>query len=120
MAGRGTDIVLAPSVALAGGLHVVACGMHHGRRHWRQLVGRAARQGDAGSAETILMAGAGVMARHLPAWLLSRAVQHPVLGFWAWRLAQITDEWVGTQARRQLSAQDRAWNQRLAYSGPQE
>jgi hypothetical protein len=99
---------------------VVACGMHHGRRHWRQLVGRAARQGDAGSAETILMAGAGVMARYLPAWLLSRAVQHPVLGFWAWRWAHITDEWAGTQARRQLSTQDRAWNQRLAYSGPQE
>jgi preprotein translocase subunit SecA len=120
MAGRGTDIVLGPEVAALGGLHVVACGMHHGRRHWRQLVGRAGRQGDAGSAETILMVGTGVMARYLPAWLLSRAVQHPALGFWAWRLAQIADEWAGTQERRQLSAQDRAWNQRLAYSGPQE
>jgi preprotein translocase subunit SecA len=49
MAGRGTDIVLADKVREAGGLHVIATEYHSSRRIDRQLVGRAARQGDPGS-----------------------------------------------------------------------
>ncbi len=49
MAGRGTDIVLDDSVRSAGGLHVIATEMHASARIDRQLVGRAARQGDPGS-----------------------------------------------------------------------
>ena len=49
MAGRGTDIVLADSVRQAGGLHVIATEIHTSKRIDRQLVGRAARQGDPGS-----------------------------------------------------------------------
>ena len=49
MAGRGTDIKLAPSVADAGGLHVVCTELHDSARIDRQLMGRCARQGDPGT-----------------------------------------------------------------------
>ncbi|MCZ2343046.1 MAG: hypothetical protein LC104_14835 [Bacteroidales bacterium] len=50
MAGRGTDIKLAPDVAAAGGLHVIGTERHESERIDRQLAGRAGRQGDPGSA----------------------------------------------------------------------
>ena len=49
MAGRGTDIILEDVVRQNGGLHVIATEMHTSKRIDRQLVGRAARQGDPGS-----------------------------------------------------------------------
>jgi len=49
MAGRGTDIHLHADVRACGGLHVIATEMHTNRRIDRQLIGRAARQGDPGS-----------------------------------------------------------------------
>ncbi|HUG18511.1 MAG TPA: hypothetical protein VMM56_06000 [Planctomycetaceae bacterium] len=54
MAGRGTDIALGAGVAEAGGLHVIATGVHESVRIDRQLAGRAGRQGDAGSVRKIL------------------------------------------------------------------
>jgi preprotein translocase subunit SecA len=50
MAGRGTDIKLGPSIAEAGGLHVIGTERHEARRIDRQLRGRCARQGDPGSS----------------------------------------------------------------------
>nr|MBA2521404.1 SEC-C domain-containing protein [Chloroflexia bacterium] len=49
MAGRGTDIVLGPGVAVAGGLHIIGTERHEARRIDNQLRGRAGRQGDPGS-----------------------------------------------------------------------
>ncbi len=54
MAGRGTDILLDEEVKQNGGLHVIATGMHTSKRIDRQLVGRAARQGDPGSYQFFL------------------------------------------------------------------
>ncbi len=54
MAGRGTDIALAPGVATRGGLHVIVAECNDAARIDRQLIGRAARQGDPGSHETVL------------------------------------------------------------------
>jgi preprotein translocase subunit SecA len=54
MAGRGTDIRLAPGVADAGGLHVLATERHESGRIDRQLFGRCGRQGDPGSFEAIV------------------------------------------------------------------
>jgi preprotein translocase subunit SecA len=51
MAGRGTDIKLGVGVAEAGGLHVLGTERHEAERIDRQLVGRAGRQGDPGSAQ---------------------------------------------------------------------
>jgi preprotein translocase subunit SecA len=51
MAGRGTDIQLAPGVASLGGLHVIGTNKHESRRIDNQLRGRAGRQGDPGSSQ---------------------------------------------------------------------
>ncbi len=51
MAGRGTDIKLAPGIAELGGLHVIASEPHEAGRIDRQLFGRCGRQGDPGSYE---------------------------------------------------------------------
>ncbi len=50
MAGRGTDIKISSEVSRLGGLHVIATECHRSSRIDRQLFGRAARQGDPGSA----------------------------------------------------------------------
>ncbi len=52
MAGRGTDIAVGVAECAAGGLHVLCCQLNPSRRIDRQLLGRAARQGQPGSAET--------------------------------------------------------------------
>ena len=54
MAGRGTDIELGEGVHARGGLHVIATSRNEARRIDRQLYGRCARQGDAGSAEAFI------------------------------------------------------------------
>jgi preprotein translocase subunit SecA len=51
MAGRGTDIKLAPGVKESGGLAIVGTERHDSRRIDRQLRGRAGRQGDPGSSQ---------------------------------------------------------------------
>ena len=51
MAGRGTDIKLAPEVKTAGGLAIIGTERHDSRRVDRQLRGRAGRQGDPGSSQ---------------------------------------------------------------------
>ncbi|MBX9792340.1 MAG: preprotein translocase subunit SecA [Pirellulales bacterium] len=69
MAGRGTDIKLAPGVPELGGLHVICTEMHDSARIDRQLIGRCGRQGDPGTYrqylaldDDILLAGLGAKA----------------------------------------------------------
>ena len=54
MAGRGTDIKPDADVIEAGGLHVLGTERHEALRIDRQLMGRAGRQGDPGSAQFFL------------------------------------------------------------------
>jgi len=54
MAGRGTDIRLAPGVSDRGGLAVILSERHDAARIDRQLAGRGARQGDRGSFMQVL------------------------------------------------------------------
>lgn len=49
MAGRGTDVKLAPGVDEIGGMHVICTELHDAARIDRQLIGRCGRQGDPGS-----------------------------------------------------------------------
>ena len=51
MAGRGTDIKPDQEALAAGGLHVIGVSPNNSKRIDRQLVGRAARQGQPGSAQ---------------------------------------------------------------------
>jgi preprotein translocase subunit SecA len=51
MAGRGTDIKLAPESKKAGGLAIIGTERHESRRVDRQLRGRSGRQGDPGSSQ---------------------------------------------------------------------
>jgi preprotein translocase subunit SecA len=66
MAGRGTDIKLGPGVAALGGLHVLATERHEAGRVDRQLFGRAARQGDPGSAQAFISLEDELIRRYLP------------------------------------------------------
>lgn len=50
MAGRGTDIKLAPESLAAGGLYILGTERHESRRIDNQLRGRSGRQGDAGES----------------------------------------------------------------------
>ena len=56
MAGRGTDIRPDEHALAAGGLHVIVTEHHDSIRIDRQLVGRAARQGQPGSAQFFVSA----------------------------------------------------------------
>lgn len=56
MAGRGTDIKLTNEGREAGGLHVVVAEPNRSCRVDRQLIGRAARQGDPGSCQFFVSA----------------------------------------------------------------
>ncbi|MFV0442698.1 MAG: hypothetical protein ACK5Q5_03905 [Planctomycetaceae bacterium] len=56
MAGRGTDIKLSAESREAGGLHVLAAEPNRSHRVDRQLIGRAARQGDPGSCQLFVSA----------------------------------------------------------------
>ncbi|MEY2872928.1 MAG: hypothetical protein RLZZ373_299 [Pseudomonadota bacterium] len=123
MAGRGTDIRLGAAVRSAGGLHVVVCADALPARQWRQLVGRAARQGDPGSAEALVCVGEGLLFRRLPHWLLATLVHRPPASRWTaglWHAAMLLDEWAQIRERRALLRQDRAGAGRLAYSGWEE
>ncbi len=66
MAGRGTDIKLGHGVKELGGLHVIATDPHASGRVDRQLFGRAARQGDPGSAQMFASVEDDLFVRHLP------------------------------------------------------
>ena len=72
LAGRGTDIGLAPSVAEAGGLHVIVTENHVLTRVDRQLIGRCARCGDPGTARVFVSAEDSLVQDHAP-WI-ARAI----------------------------------------------
>jgi len=67
MAGRGAHIPLPPQSESAGGLHVIGLERHESARIDRQLIGRAARQGQPGSAQFFLSLDDELLRRHSPA-----------------------------------------------------
>lgn len=77
MAGRGTDIKLERGVAELGGLHVIATERHEAHRIDRQLYGRAARQGDPGSAQAFVSLEDELVKRFVPE-LVRRQVERGV------------------------------------------
>jgi preprotein translocase subunit SecA len=120
MAGRGTDIRLAPGVTERGGLHVIATELHDAARIDRQLYGRCGRQGDPGSYQAILAFDEDLMKTFLPlAWggLGGRGRLPGWLGRWLFRLAQWRAERTHSRARRDLLDLDDYLGDILAFSG---
>ena len=127
MAGRGTDIAIAPGVAELGGLHVVAAEPGETRRIDRQLIGRCGRQGDPGSYETfaslddaLIAAHAGerllrVLRRFVAGGPLQRRIALSYLAF-----AQRSAERRQARERRQLMRVEEYLEKALAFAGPTE
>lgn len=117
MAGRGTDISLDEAALAAGGLHVIHCQRNESRRMDRQLVGRCARQGQAGSTEAWICAAISNDPPPPSEPKLTRCIQSAVahrstLSPWCWwhlRLPQWLEERRQAALRRQLLDQDRQW-----------
>lgn len=64
MAGRGTDIKPDPEALAAGGLHVIGYSPNMSARIDRQLIGRAARQGQPGSSQFFISATDEIIANY--------------------------------------------------------
>ena len=127
MAGRGTDICIAPEVAVLGGLHVIATERHEARRIDRQLFGRCGRQGDPGSYEAITSLEDELMTLHgrLWRWLALRTARpRRPLARWIATLAlgraQSTAERSHSRMRRDLLKMDEHLETMLAFSGRPE
>ena len=125
MAGRGTDIRLAPGVAELGGLHVLATERHEAGRIDRQLFGRCGRQGDPGSCEAIvsledeliLVHGAKPW-RRLVDWFVRPGQPVPSwIGATAIRQAQRAAQRSFSRARQELLKMDENLERSLAFSG---
>jgi len=64
LAGRGTDIQPSPEALAVGGLHVICSEPYESHRVDRQLIGRGARQGQPGSAQTFVSAEDELLVEH--------------------------------------------------------
>ncbi len=120
MAGRGTDIKLAPGVAACGGLHVIATELHDSGRIDRQLFGRCARQGDPGSCEAILAIEDDLVETFFPLAagpLRNRDSVPQRLGKFAFRVAQWRAERTHSRSRRDLLDLDDYLGDVLAFAG---
>jgi preprotein translocase subunit SecA len=125
MAGRGTDIALAPGVAELGGLHVICCQHNASRRLDRQLVGRCARRGDPGSTEALLSLEHPSVAKYVPQWTRRMVPEH---GFerpqWLLWLLVNTPQWVEERRhqvqRQELMRRDAQTQRSLSFGRPME
>jgi preprotein translocase subunit SecA len=125
MAGRGTDIQLHPAVRDAGGLHVILTEYHESRRIDRQLFGRAGRQGDPGSYESIVALDDEIFRRFVAAPLLRLAGKgsnsdQPVAALTGRALrnySQHAAERLHGRARRTALAEDLRVNRLLGFAG---
>jgi preprotein translocase subunit SecA len=124
MAGRGTDILLAPELRAAGGLHVILTEYHDSSRIDRQLYGRAGRQGDPGSFEAIVSLEDELFVAHdsrFLAWLRARTPADGLVPgrfgqLLRWR-AQGAAERQNSHVRRQTVETDRRMEKALAFAG---
>jgi preprotein translocase subunit SecA len=120
MAGRGTDIKLAPGVAERGGLHVIATELNDSARIDRQLFGRCARQGDCGSCQAILAIEEDLVASYLP-FAAARLRALSKLPTWLGRMVFSAAQWRAERAhsrtRRDLLDLDDYLGDILAFSG---
>lgn len=120
MAGRGTDIKLAPGVDKMGGLHVLLTEFHRASRIDRQFVGRSGRQGDPGSAQVMVSLEDDLVLKHAPrmaAVLRRRFARHPgPLPMWTRRvfmMAQAATQRQAFKGRYSVMRRDEELDQHL-------
>ncbi|MFK2904907.1 preprotein translocase subunit SecA [Dyella ginsengisoli] len=124
MAGRGTDIKLAPEVEEAGGLHVILTEFHESARVDRQLFGRCARQGNPGSTEAIVSIDdelyqrfASFFTRRLLALLIhDQRRSRRLLRYWTAAVQQRAERHYRRQ-RTDTMQRDTHWVQALSFVG---
>ena len=127
MAGRGTDIKLGRGVAELGGLHVIATERHESSRIDRQLFGRCARQGDAGSAQAYMSTEDELIERFVPAPLRKRLTSAVVnkmpgshqLAKKALAHAQNAAQRLAYRQRRSVLKMDTWLEEALSFTGPE-
>jgi preprotein translocase subunit SecA len=112
MAGRGAHIPVPAESVRAGGLHVIGLERHESARVDRQLIGRAARQGQPGSAQFFLSLEDDLLVRHAPAIahrlaLRARAEELPGRHAIHFRRAQRKVETLDLVQRRALATHHR-------------
>ncbi|MGI4846961.1 MAG: DEAD/DEAH box helicase [Janthinobacterium lividum] len=133
LAGRGTDIALAPQQVSLGGLHVMSCQQNDAARMDRQLAGRCARQGEAGSVETFITPDGRLTARGGAGAALVRlaaaGLQPGTAAAGGWRglcaaaglrLAQAAQERRQCRERIQMLRNDRLAARWFAFGGHKE
>ncbi|MEX0286886.1 MAG: hypothetical protein AB3N23_19960 [Paracoccaceae bacterium] len=107
MAGRGADIVLDDAAREAGGLVVLLAQRHDAARIDRQLIGRAARQGDPGLYEVILSAEDEILGKSPPA--------NPTLA--SFDAAQAKLEHMHARQRAELAQMEDGLDDMTAFTG---
>ena len=128
MAGRGTDILLAPGVAELGGLHVILTEFHKSSRIDRQLFGRAGRQGDPGTFEAIVSLEDEIFARFArPITEMLARSRGNRSGSWPRRLggllrriAQYSAEAHNFRIRQETMRSNKQLDKALAFAGSPE
>ena len=124
IAGRGTDIKLHPAMREAGGLHVILTEFHESARIDRQLYGRAGRQGDPGTYESIVALDDELFCRFAarsrrfaasglrPAEQISTVIGRALKGF-----SQSGAERLHAKTRRTALAEDHRFDRMLGFAG---
>jgi preprotein translocase subunit SecA len=111
MAGRGAHIPVPEAAQRAGGLHVIGLERHESSRIDRQLIGRAARQGQPGSAQFFLSLEDDLLVRHAPtvAARLAKSAANSTGEF----PSHFATHFLRTQ--RKVEAEDREMRRQLAH-----
>lgn len=116
MAGRGTDIKIDEKVRKLGGLHVIATECNPSSRIDRQLFGRAARQGDPGSASHYACFEDDVLKRNLPPTLMPMLRHLGVLSTLVVKWAQFIAGRKAYQSRLAVMRTDNWLEESLGFS----
>lgn len=128
IAGRGTDISLGQGAEGRGGLHVIVTERHEAGRIDRQLIGRCARQGDPGSAVSILSIEDELVAMYYPKamrWSVDQASSRgEPLPVWTGTFPVRFTQWLLERRHRRIRAElfkaDQQLSDQMAFAGRPE